>query len=212
MKRFSFPKKKRLISNEQFKAVLARSRRSSNGLLILYMAENDCGYSRLGVSVGKSHGNAVVRNRLKRLLREVFRQSQDSIPAGFDYLLMISPRRSKKSTFDSAGPSTPLRVKKKTFMPSEDEARAKTRHSTGDLRAERRRGTKEPTFEQVRASFLELVNASDVARRPPFDSAQGEEDNLHASTGHPTVERRRGTGHEKKEFNRGKRRGRRERN
>jgi len=127
MKRFSFPKKKRLVSNEQFKDVLARSRRSSNGLLILYMAENDCGYSRLGVSIGKSSGNAVVRNRLKRLLREAFRQNQDSIPAGFDYVLMISPRWPKKSSSDA------------TF--------------------------KVPTFEQVRDSFLGLVNSSHAERK-----------------------------------------------
>ena len=97
MKRFSFPKKKRLVSNSQFRAVMARGRRLSNGLLTLYMAQNDLEYSRLGVSVGKSHGNAVVRNRLKRLMREAFRQNQDRIPAGFDYLLMISPRWPKKS-------------------------------------------------------------------------------------------------------------------
>ena len=145
MKRFSFPKKKRLVSNEQFKDVLARSRRWSNGLLILYMAENDCGYCRLGVSVGKSRGNAVARNRLKRLLREAFRQSQDSIPAGFDYVLMISPRWPKKS---SAG---------KTH--------------------------EEPTIEQVKASFLALVNASHVARRSSLET--------------------RDTGQEAKEFNRG---------
>jgi len=97
MKRFSFPKTKRLVSNRQFQAVLARNLRVSNGLLTLYMAENDCGYPRLGVSVGKSCGNAVVRNRLKRLAREAFRQNQDRIPAGFDYLLMISLQRPEKS-------------------------------------------------------------------------------------------------------------------
>lgn len=89
--RFSFPKSKRLVSNRQFKAVLARKVRASNSLLTLYIAENDCGCARLGISVGKSCGKAVVRNRLKRLLREAFRTSPAQIPAGFDYLVIISP-------------------------------------------------------------------------------------------------------------------------
>ena len=61
-------------------------------LFSLYAAKNDCGYPRLGISLSKLCGNAVVRNRLKRLLREVFRQNQQRIPAGFDYVLMISPQ------------------------------------------------------------------------------------------------------------------------
>lgn len=95
MKRFSFPKSKKLVSNEQFKEVLTRNLCASDDLLTLYMAENDCSYPRLGVSVGKPCGGAVVRNRLKRLLREAFRQSQGRIPAGFDYVLMVSPQWSK---------------------------------------------------------------------------------------------------------------------
>jgi ribonuclease P protein component len=96
LKRFSFPKSKRLVSGWQFEAVLARNLRVSNGLFTLYIGKNECGYPRLGVSIGKSCGDAVVRNRLKRLLREVFRQYQDQIPADLDYLLMVSPHWAKK--------------------------------------------------------------------------------------------------------------------
>ncbi len=139
MKQFSFPKKKRLVNNRQFKAVLARGRRLSNGLLTLYMAENDCGYPRLGISVSKSCGNAVVRNCLKRLLREAFRQSQERIPAGFDYLLMISPQWLKKSGTGKA------------------------------VRQEPRLRPSQPTFEQVKGSFLALVQ--ELTRR---DASQRE--------------------------------------
>jgi ribonuclease P protein component len=89
LKKYSLSKNKRLSSNNQFKAILADGYSARDGLLILYMRKNECGYPRLGVSVGKIHGNAVVRNRLKRLLREVFRQNQDRIPAGFDYLFLL---------------------------------------------------------------------------------------------------------------------------
>jgi len=122
MKRLSLPKKKRLVSNRQFKAVMDKGRRFSNEVLTFYMAENDCEYSRLGVSVGKSHGSAVVRNRLKRLMREAFRQNQQQIPSGFDYVLMISPRWPKKSNVEKS--------------------------------------PKLPTFEQVEASLMALINSN----------------------------------------------------
>ncbi len=111
LKRFFYSKKKRLSSNKQFEAVLAHNVRVANGLLVLYTAENDCGYSRLGISVGKSCGGAVQRNRLKRLLREAFRQSQDCISPNFDYLLMISPQLSKKLNKSTGSKETLRRLK-----------------------------------------------------------------------------------------------------
>ena len=97
MKKLSFPKSKRIISNRQFKDILANGRCVRDNLLNLYIAPNNCGYPRLGISIGKSSGNAVERNRIKRLLREAFRQNQDKIPAGWDYVILLSNRAKQQN-------------------------------------------------------------------------------------------------------------------
>ena len=97
MNRYSFRKNQRLKTNEQFKAVLAHKCCVSSGLVRLYTARNLCAYPRLGISVSKICGNSVRRNRLKRLVREVFRSEQYNIPPEYDYLLIFSRKMSKKA-------------------------------------------------------------------------------------------------------------------
>jgi len=92
LKEFSFPKSKRLVKNNQFRDVLANKNCAGDEILMVYAVKNDCELARLGVSVSKSSGNAVTRNRLKRLIREAFRLNQHQLPSGVDYMVMISPQ------------------------------------------------------------------------------------------------------------------------
>ena len=63
-------------------------------MLIVYACENGLPHPRLGCSVSRKAGGAVVRNRYKRLYREAFRLTHAELPAGVD--LIVIPRPSPK--------------------------------------------------------------------------------------------------------------------
>ncbi len=86
--RLLFPPTHRLKSPEDFKRVYDRKRSVSDANLIVYACENALPHARLGVSVSKKVGGAIVRNRFKRLFREAFRLLQHELPPGIDYVLI----------------------------------------------------------------------------------------------------------------------------
>lgn len=80
----------RLSGNRAYATVFDGKCSVADANLIIYIRRNTLGHARLGLSVGRKHGNAVTRNRIKRLLREAFRLSRDLLPAGCD--LVCVPR------------------------------------------------------------------------------------------------------------------------
>ena len=84
----TFPPTARLKTPAEFKAVYDRKRSVSDTLLVIYAKENDLGRTRVGLSVSKKIGNAVARNRCKRLFREAFRQSRHDLPTGIDFIMI----------------------------------------------------------------------------------------------------------------------------
>lgn len=62
----------------------------ASGPLVVFSRPSDRGHARLGLSVGRRVGPAHVRNRIKRLLREAFRLSQDDLPA-LDLVINVRP-------------------------------------------------------------------------------------------------------------------------
>jgi ribonuclease P protein component len=107
MHRAAFPKSYRLTSNEQFRRVIQNHLCEADSELTVYACPNGMDVSRLGVSVGKGSGPAVIRNRLKRLIREAFRCNKGAVPDGVD--LVVMPSRDLAAELKNAsGPHTAL--------------------------------------------------------------------------------------------------------
>ena len=85
-----FPPSARVLTGADFSRILARGRRRRDVLLSVTACPNGLEVPRLGLAVSRKAGNAVRRNRIKRLVREAFRLHRAGIPAGFDYL--VSPQ------------------------------------------------------------------------------------------------------------------------
>ena len=64
----------------------------ANGYLVLYARRNRTMTNRVGVTVGKKLGHAVVRNRVRRRLREVYRLNEDRFAPGWDIVVVARSR------------------------------------------------------------------------------------------------------------------------
>lgn len=91
--RFQFPPSHRLRASGDFAAVFAARQRQSRGVMTLHARPNNLDHNRLGISIGRRHGNAVRRNAIKRRLREAFRLNQHQWPRGYDLAVTFRPHR-----------------------------------------------------------------------------------------------------------------------
>ena len=64
----------------------------ANSFLVLYARKNRTGTNRVGITVSKKLGHAVVRNRVRRRLREVYRLNEASFQPGWDIVVVARTR------------------------------------------------------------------------------------------------------------------------
>lgn len=86
----------RLSGQRAYEAVFAGRRRQNLGPLTLWLKANALGHHRLGLSVSRRVGMAVVRNRLKRRLREAFRLGHRAWPGAYDLVVVVHPHAGLK--------------------------------------------------------------------------------------------------------------------
>ena len=78
----AMPKAARLRTDREYRDVVHKGGRTSTPHFTVYRDDRAEGAAKVGVSVGKRVGNAVARNRLKRLVREFCRLNRDAFPDG----------------------------------------------------------------------------------------------------------------------------------
>ncbi len=93
-----FRTRHRIRTRAEFEAVFGAKTRKSCGPITVFVLTTDRNEHRLGLSVGRKVGNAVVRGRFKRMMREVFRLYRGQLPVadgGEHYDIVVTTRRHK---------------------------------------------------------------------------------------------------------------------
>jgi len=87
----SFPKSARLLRRPEYLRVQGRGRKTHTRSLLILTRPNRLDRNRLGIAVSKKYGKSVQRNRIKRIIREVFRRNRQLFDASTD--VVVVPKR-----------------------------------------------------------------------------------------------------------------------
>jgi ribonuclease P protein component len=105
-----------LVHRRQFDAVYREGQRRACPLFVAFYRRNSLDCNRFGMSVRKALGGAVVRNRVRRRIREILRQHRQEIGSGWD--IVIQPRTPAVKASVPLLTSEVLRVLRGTTSPS----------------------------------------------------------------------------------------------
>ena len=81
-----------LKENSMFRRLYAKGKSAANAYLVIYCRRNGTEINRIGYTVSKKLGHAVVRNRARRRLREVYRLNEAMFKPGYDIVVVARHR------------------------------------------------------------------------------------------------------------------------
>ena len=83
-----------LTKNHEFRRVYNRGKTAGASTIALYVFPNRLGKNRLGITVTTKIGGAVVRNRIRRRIKEIYRLSEGKLRPSFDVVIVARSRAS----------------------------------------------------------------------------------------------------------------------
>ena len=86
-----------LKENHEFRRLYQKGKSAVGGGMVLYCRKNRLDHNRLGLTASTKLGHAVVRNRARRRLREVYRLHNPELKQGYDIILVARTRTVKAS-------------------------------------------------------------------------------------------------------------------
>jgi ribonuclease P protein component len=114
----TMPGRQYLTKSEQYAVVYEKGSSWADGLVVVKALPNGLSFSRYGLSVGRRLGGAVVRNRVKRRLREILRSTQ--LKPGWDIVFIARPPAASAS-FAGLGKSVQALLSRAGLLTRENE-------------------------------------------------------------------------------------------
>lgn len=79
-------------NRKDFSRIYSKGRSVGDRYVVLFFMKNGLGYNRTAFLASKKVGNSVQRNRARRLMRECWRGIRESLPAGYDFIIIARNR------------------------------------------------------------------------------------------------------------------------
>lgn len=87
-----------LKKNHEFRRLYSKGKSAGGPVIVVYCRKNGRGRNRVGITVSNKVGNAVVRNKVRRRLREIYRLNEHTLRRGFD-IAIVARVRARYSTY-----------------------------------------------------------------------------------------------------------------
>jgi len=87
----------RVKNKELFNDIIKNGNQTKTRYFYIYYKENELDYPRFGIAVGKKIGKAVIRNKYKRIIRNILMENKKTFQNNRDYIIMIKKTGLDKS-------------------------------------------------------------------------------------------------------------------